>query len=148
MKLARWLFILPAAIAAWYAVFITGMFVYTAVERVACPPADFVSGYCMNERVQLALEITVHVFVALAAIAVVVATVITAPSHKVAVAWAAFVIGSNAAVLFAFAANAYSQGASAIAAGLATTFFLVRRERARTLRPKCDPCHNAAADLH
>lgn len=94
----RWLLLVPAALAAWWATLLVGMLVYDWVEAL-CPPAQVVSGFCTNPRVNAALDALMIVFAGLSAIAVEAAVVRTAPARKAACCWLAFAAGSAVAVL-------------------------------------------------
>jgi hypothetical protein len=122
----RWLLVGPAAIAAWYLVFIVGLFTHGFLDEALCPAGEMESGMCMNRRVRLTLGILVHVFVALSAVAVVSTAVAVAPSHRNRTAWVAFVTGSVVAVAFGIAAWAYTEAVAAAAAGLLTVIAVAR----------------------
>jgi len=120
----RWVLVVPAAIAAWYAVFIIGLFTHDLVENTLCPSDQLESGTCTNETVIAQLHVVVHVFVALSAVAVILAAVFVAPSHKKVVAWIALLCGATVASLFAVAAEAWSEGLVALMAGITVTALL------------------------
>jgi hypothetical protein len=129
--LIRWVLLVPAAIAAWYAVFIAGIVVHQTIERRACPAGELVSGGCANPTVVRLLHVVVYVFVALSAVAVVATATAMAPSARRLVAGAAFVVGAGVAIWFSVTAKAYGEGAGAICAGLATVMVVYALERRR-----------------
>ena len=137
MRTIRWLLVAPFAIAAWYVVFVVGVVTYTAVEEHLCPPDQFVSGACVNDRVMTILQVVVYAFIALSAVAVVIVAVSTAPAHRDIVAWGTFVFGAALAVLVGAEGRAYGEMATAIIAGLVTTVVAVRR--ASNARPSPPP---------
>lgn len=122
----RWVFLVPAAVAAWFGVFVIGLIAYQAIEHAACPAAQMVSGACVDPRVQSMLEIVIYVFVGIAAVAVETTAAVTAPSHKAPVTWVTFVMGSWIAVLFGFFGSAYGQALTAIVAGLVGAVVITR----------------------
>jgi hypothetical protein len=129
--MVRWLLVVPAAIAAWYLVFVVGIFTHGFLEEALCPAGEMESGMCMNRRVRLILAILVHLFVALSAAAVVSTAAAVAPSHRTRMAWIAFVGGSLVAVAFGIAAWAYTEALAAVASGLLTAVTISRYPRAR-----------------
>ena len=82
MKILRWFMVAPGAILAWYLVFIVGVFTFPMVEKALCPPGDMISGMCGNEKVQGQLDLLIHFFVGMSALAVVSAAATIAPSRK------------------------------------------------------------------
>src|SRR5687768_1895463 len=90
----RWLLVVPAAVGAWYFVFVVGIFTHAFLEAALCPAGEMVSGMCMNRRVQFSLQVVIHAFVALSAAAVVSTAAAVAPSHRSKTVWIAFGTGS------------------------------------------------------
>lgn len=127
MRTIRWLLVAPFAIAAWYIVFVVGVVTYTALEEHLCPADQFVSGACVNDRVMTILQVVVYAFIALSAVAVVSAAVVTAPAHRDIVAWGTLAFGAAMAVLVGAGGHAYGEMATAIIAGLVTTVVAARR---------------------
>jgi hypothetical protein len=120
--------VLPAAVAAWYAVFAAGLFAYRWVESF-CPPHELISGMCMNAGVIRAQRATIVLFVALSAVAVVLAAVITAPERKFEIAWITFAAGSALAIFMAVVGESPAEGAAAVVGGLLTALIITRRKR-------------------
>lgn len=129
MRILRWCLVLPATLAAWYAVFIAGMLFHSQLEPLLCPPAEMVSGACGNLGVIRTLRAVIVLFAALSAVAVVLAATVTAPARKLLVAWGTFAIGSEIAILMAIEVQSPLEGAAAVAAGLLTALWLTRRSR-------------------
>ena len=127
--IVRWILVLPAAIAAWYLVFFAGIFVHGIVEHALCPTPEFISETCVNDRVIRILHGVIVLFVALSAVAVMLAVVITAPSEKLLMTWVAFAVGSGVAIFMAVVAKSPAEGAAAVAAGLLTALAIRRRLR-------------------
>lgn len=126
MRTLRWLAIVPGAYIAWYLVFVSGLFIHGIVEAALCPPDEMISGMCANGRVRAALDLLIHLFVGVSAVAVVSAAVAIAPSRKKIVAWLAFSTGSAAALILAMSVDASSNGVVAIVAGLAAACLFER----------------------
>lgn len=127
MRTVRWLLVVPASIAAWYAIFIVGLLIHGLVESAQCPAGEMVSGMCTDAHVQKVLEGLIVVFVGLSGLAVVAAAVATAPSHRAATAWFAFCVGSVVAAYFAAATKMYVSGAAAVLLAFITAFVIARR---------------------
>lgn len=125
----RWLLVVPAAIAAWYVTFIVGAFTYSFIEAHLCPSQDLFSGVCTSQSIRIALDVVMHVFVALSAIAVIAAAVTVAPSRKRKVAWVAFSIGAATALYFAVRTQYYTHFVAALAGGLGALALLNFRSR-------------------
>ncbi len=139
---ARWVLLIPVAIAAWYAVAFVGAMVYRPIEQALCPPGDWISGGCRNEDVALAMEVVMNFFIGLSALVVGVSSVVIAPAWRRRVAWIVFSVGACIAIAFGFALRTdYGMGlveshwdyvASAVGAGLAGVLaidHLLRRNR-------------------
>jgi hypothetical protein len=125
----RWLLVVPAAVAAWYVVFVIGLFTHGFVGEALCPAGEMESGMCMDTRVRLILGILVHFFSALSAAAVVSTAAAVAPSLRSRTAWSAFVAGSLVALGFGLAAWAYTETVAAVATGLLTALTISRYQR-------------------
>lgn len=119
MNAFRWILVVPAAIAAWYAVFVLGLSSYFFVDSHLCPPEDVVSGHCNNASTRALLHVTTHAFVAASTFAVMISTVLVAPRHKKSIAWLSFVVGTLVAAYIAGTTRAWTLFAAAFASGLA-----------------------------
>jgi hypothetical protein len=131
VKILRWILVPAAGLAAWYAALIVGVFTYGRVERIICPPGDFISGTCMNATVGKFMQGWIVLFVAISGMGVVAAATWAAPTHKALVAWLIFAVGASVAVFFAVQASMYFAGAAAILSGAATAVAIARRDRTR-----------------
>lgn len=120
MNALRWILVVPAGIVAWYAVFVLGLLAYALVDSHLCPPEDFISGHCTNASTRRVLDVAMHVFVATSALAVIVSTVLVAPSYKKSVAWLSLLVGTLAAAYIAATTHAWTLFAAALAGGWAT----------------------------
>lgn len=125
MRVLRWLLLVPASVAAWYAVFVGALATHFYVGRHFCPPGELISGSCQNETLALVLEILTHFSVALSAIAVEVTAAIVAPAHKEATVWAAFAAGTLAATWMGVAAQAWSLLLAALLGGVVSAIGIV-----------------------
>jgi hypothetical protein len=132
MRIVRWALVLPAALAAWYAVFLAGLIVHGWVERTFCRPEEMVSGVCGSLRMLRILHGVVVLFVALSAVAVELAAVLTAPEQKLKIAWITFAVGSALAIFMAIEAESPMEGVAAVAAGLLTALAVTRRRWSRS----------------
>jgi hypothetical protein len=137
-QLVRWLLVVPVAIAAWYLVFVAGIFAHGFLEEVLCPPDEMISGMCTNPRVRVVLTVLVHAFAGFSAVAVELAVVGMAPSSREATTWIAFAVGAVVAVAFGFAAQTYGEAATAVIAGVIAAVIITRhlaRSASRALAP-------------
>lgn len=57
----RWLLVVPAAVGAWYFVFVVGIFTHAFLEEALSPAGEMESGMRMNRRVQFSLQVEVTV---------------------------------------------------------------------------------------
>ena len=128
-RLVRWLLVGPAAVAAWYFVFVVGIFTHGFLEEALCPAGEMISGMCTNPRVQVILKVLVHAFVALSAAAVLSTAAAVAPSYRNETAWITFVAGSLVAVAFGIGARAYTEAVAAVASGLLCAMAISRHLR-------------------
>jgi hypothetical protein len=131
VKILRWISVPAACLAAWYATLIVGGYTYGRVERIICPPGDFISGTCMNATVGKFMQGWIVLFVAISGMGVVAAATWAAPTHKTLVAWLVFAVGASVAVFFAVQSTMYFGGAAAILSGAATAVAITRRDRTR-----------------
>jgi hypothetical protein len=146
MSKARWLLLVPAAVAVWYGIFAAGLVTHSLIENKLCPPAELISGFCSNEPVQLCLKVTVHLFVAACALAVVTTTTFLAPRHKRIIAWVTLAIGIAVAAYFGASNREWGLFASATAGGFAGVVInLLRIERASPDNALQATCENPRA---
>lgn len=116
--LLRWLFLIPAIYASWYVVFIAGFFTYRFIEKDLCPKGDLSSGFCHNQVIINILEIAMHTFVALSAVAVLSTAILMAPFYKTQISYVVFLLGSIVAFYIGSQLQLWSLIAAAIVAGL------------------------------
>ena len=125
MKLVRWFSVVPSAILAWYAAFISGLVLVAAIGHL-CPPEEIVSGLCGAWWYPYAERAVILLSVAASAFLVVVCASAMAPTHRVPVAWAAYVCGALVAIYFVSQTAAVGEFISAILAGLFGVFAVAR----------------------
>jgi hypothetical protein len=126
------LLVVPIAIAAWYLVFVVGILTHGFLEEALRPTGELVSGVCANPRVRAFMDVIVHIFVGLSAIAVELAAAVMAPTFKERTTWLAFAVGGAIAVAFG-AAGAYGEAVTALTGGLMAAI-LITRHLARSSR--------------
>lgn len=126
--LVRWLALLPAIFAAWYAVFIAGALLVGALGML-CPPDEDVSGLCLATWYRATADGLILLAAAAWACAVVLAAAWTAPSHKPATATIAYLVGAAVAVTWAIELRAWPELAAALAGGAAVLAWVYRRAR-------------------
>jgi hypothetical protein len=97
-RMIRWLLILPAALAAWYAALFISIALYRGVDAL-CPFGQVVSGRCSAQWFLDASDVFVAIGAALAAALVMIACTLLAPTHRGYVAIATFVVGTFAAIM-------------------------------------------------
>jgi hypothetical protein len=131
MVVLRWLLLIPAAVAAWYAALVLGVLTHQAIDDHLCPPEDVVSGECVNPVILQVLEVTIHVFAAVSAVAVICASVLVAPRHKRAVAWLCLVLGTPIAGYMGAITHEWTLFASAVGGGCFTLAIVLRRLQQR-----------------
>ena len=137
MTILRWIAVPIVAVLALYVIFILGMF---ATMWIPCPPDLVVSGACTAPWHQNTVNSLVVAFAGIAAFFVVRGAAWMAPSHRVAVAWAAYLVGFAFAVFALIdAKNAtsylYATFFAAIASGLLALWLVIRAHRRATLSP-------------
>ena len=93
----RWVLILPAAIAAWYAAVFITIGLYEGVD-VICPLGRIESGRCFAPWFLEASDAFIALGAALAAALVMIACTLLAPTHRRHVAIATFVVGTVVAI--------------------------------------------------
>lgn len=123
----RWILILPAAVASWYAALFLGLAMYRGLESF-CPEDQMVSGHCFAPWFSAATDVLFAFGAALAAVLVMVSCTWVAPTHKRPVAIATFAVGAMVAM---FLGRGSSQGmasmVAAILAGAVTLAILLRK---------------------
>ena len=124
-QLIRWVLILPAAVAAWYAALVIGIGLYASLKKF-CPLDQIVSGGCTAPWYLMAEKAVVAFGAALAAVFVMTTCTFLAPSHKREIAITTFAIGSIVAIYMG-AYLFFAQMVSAVIAGAITLFILIRR---------------------
>lgn len=123
----RWILILPAAVAAWYAALLTGLAMYLGVESF-CPEDQMISGHCAAPWFSTATDALVAFGAALAAVLVMVSCTWMAPAHKRPVAIATFAAGAIVAVVLGGGSSlSLAPRVAAILAGAVTLAILLRR---------------------
>ena len=122
----RWILILPAAIAAWYAALFIGVALYQGAESL-CPASQIESGHCIAPWFRPVSEGLVAFGAALAAVLVMIVCTLLAPTHRRQVAIATFAVGAAVAIYMGLGANSYAAMVSAIVAGAVVLAILLRR---------------------
>jgi hypothetical protein len=122
----RWTLILPAAIAAWYLALFVGIGLYQGAEML-CPASEVVSGHCFTPWFRAASEGLIAFGAALAAIFVMLACTLLAPTHKRQVAIVTFSVGASVAIYMGVGASAYLAMASAVVSGGVVLMILLQR---------------------
>ncbi len=115
-ELARWLAVIPAAIAGWYAAVILGLLALEALAAF-CPEEETISDLCVAPWYRAAEKITFPAAAGLAGTLVVLGAALAAPRWKGRVAWIAFLIGAMAATAFAVALGAWIELGTELAGG-------------------------------
>jgi hypothetical protein len=119
MTVVRWLLVPVSALAAWGASLFLGTVLLDGATRL-CPDAEMVSGLCIAPWWRYAETGVICLSAAVAAALIVVASSLTAPSHRSVVAVVVFVLGCAFAVFLAVAGGTYiALPAAGIAGGLA-----------------------------
>jgi MFS family permease len=121
----RWILILPAAIATWYATLFTGIALYQGVEAL-CPPDQVESGHCFAPWFLTASNALIVFGAALAAVLVMFVSASLAPAHKRQVAIATFALGTLVAISMGWKL-AVAPMLGAIVAGAIVLVILLRR---------------------
>lgn len=88
----RWSGVVPAVVLTWYAAFVLGLLLLSALDSF-CPPELVVSGHCTADWHPAATRAVFVLCAGLAAFSVVVGAAWVAPSHRLLVASTAFGIG-------------------------------------------------------
>ena len=132
LEVIRWLSVIPSAIVGWYIALVVGMAAHSGLND-RCPYGEVVSGMCDSTWFNRAEKIVIPFFVGLSAVLVVLMATLAAPTKKCSVAKVAFAVGLIIAAALAFGIGEWSEFIVACGAGLATSFLVCRRQRARTL---------------
>ena len=125
-QLVRWILILPAAVVAWYAAPAIGILLQTGVDAL-CPSDQVVSGLCGATWYSTVSAALICFGAGLAALFVLVACTLLAPSHKREVAIGAFVIGAVVAGIMGFSAQVFGAFATSVVAGALALVVILRR---------------------
>jgi hypothetical protein len=123
--LLRWAALLPATLMAWYAAFITGLLLLSAVDSL-CPSHQQVSGMCVAPWYPWVSQGVFCFSAAMAAACVVVSAWLVAPGKKSATAWVAFAVGSLVAIGLGWSLRAWLELGASLIGGAFTTRLLVR----------------------
>jgi len=125
----RWILLIPAMIAAWFAVAFAGLLLYGHIEYALCPRDQWISNTCFDPDVDRIMRGVINAFIGLSALAVGGTGVLVAPAYRRCVAWVIFVAGACLSIAFGFvqshdlgdgaATSDWDSVASAIGAGLA-----------------------------
>jgi hypothetical protein len=135
LAVARWILLVPVAVAAWCGVAMAGIPVHGYVEHAFCPANRYWDGLCYGPEAEAPLEILMNVFIGLSALVVVSVATMMAPSHRRQVAWGVFAIGSCVAIAIGIASRLDFDGevvshwdyvASAIGTGLLAVLVIDR----------------------
>jgi hypothetical protein len=131
IEVIRWLLVVPSAIVAWYFALLVGMFVF-GVAVAPCWDSDAPRPqFCDAAWFPLELvERGVFFFgVGLAAALVVVVSALVAPSRRTAVAYTALAVGTIAAGVMGYLAEALAEAAVAVVCGFVAALAVSRFER-------------------
>ena len=127
--LVRWLMVIPAAFAGWWATFLVGLGLL-ALGDSQCAPDQRISDACVASWFESYERVVFITCAAIAAALVVLLPALTAPSHRRRVAWAAFIWGGGTAVWLGVKSGAHLELLAALVAGLAAAL-IVHRYRIR-----------------
>ena len=122
----RWLLLVPAAVAAWLLAVLLATVLLGGLRRL-CPDRQVVSGMCVAPWFGPASDAVVALGAALAAIFVLRAVTVTAPSHKKFVAVVAYLAGALIAAWLGIESGQYLALFATLLAGALTLVFLLRR---------------------
>ena len=143
LKVARWLLILPATVASWYATFVLGYLLYMGLDAL-CPSSEMVSGLCLAPWHRIAFEALVCFCAGFAASLILISSALLAPSHKRGMSIATFAMGSIVAVIMGISSHAYGAMAGAVIVG-ALTLALILQRLASLALPEEVPVTSSAA---
>lgn len=125
-KILRWLALIPACIAAWYVALFLGLVLRSFLFSL-CPP-DLVSYgiFCDAAWFQPAETTLIAICAGISAALVVFTAVVTAPTHRVTVAWIALASGILVATVMGIRTELYAALASAVVAGFFSVATVLR----------------------
>jgi hypothetical protein len=126
MQKVRWALILPGAIAAWYLAFLIGIALHEGLNML-CPPELVVSGICEASWYPGAERGLVAFGAGLAAVLVMIACTLIAPTNKRGAAIGTFATGSIVAIALGWTELLVPMVA-AITAGALVLVFLLRKD--------------------
>ena len=146
--LLRWIAVVPAGLLGWYIGFLAGVALLSAAINL-CPAESMVSGACIAPWFRYAEVLIFCVSVALAAFLVVALPALMAPRSRLAVAWAAFLVGLIVAVYLVVYTGTLLEFVSAVVAGLLSVMSVVKLERKRgSWKPRSDHSLNERDASH
>lgn len=120
IRVLRWAWVALVGVVVWHLVLILG-FAALGVLDDLCPPDQVVSGMCMAEWYDPAVDVLMIVFAGLSAVAVVLVPPLVSPLHRWPTALVMYGLGATFAVVFAAAApKMWAPAASALIAGAAS----------------------------
>jgi hypothetical protein len=125
-NMLRWILIPPAAVAAWYLAFVIGIALEVGLNAL-CPADQVVSGWCIAPWYRGASNALLWFGAGLAALLVLFACTLLAPTHKRHVAIVTFVVGAAVAARMGFGIRAYGALVAATVAGALGLWLLLRR---------------------
>jgi hypothetical protein len=124
-RVIRWILILPAAVAAWYAALFISIALYRGLDAL-CPFGQIVSGRCSAPWFLDGSDLFIALGAALAAVLVMIACTLLAPTHKRHVAIATFAVGTVAAVMMGWNILAAATMTAIIAGAIVLVILLWR----------------------
>src|SRR5262249_23392653 len=116
MTWVRWIAVIPAAVAAWYAALFLGLLLLPPIGSF-CPKDDIVSGMCVAWWYPYAERTVIVSCVGLSALFVVLVAAAVAPAYRTRVAWVAYCAGFLVAVNFAWQTGAVAEFVAAVLPG-------------------------------
>lgn len=133
MNTVRWLSIAPCAVLAWYATLFAGLAMLFGIQAL-CPYNDSTSGSCGASWYAYAEWLVMKASVAASAFVVVMTAAVVAPTHRLPVAWLAYVAGAAVATYFVTQTSALGEYIAALLAGLLAVY-VVATKVGRLSRP-------------
>jgi hypothetical protein len=125
-RFVRWLLIVPAAVATWYAALVLGMSLHLGLDAL-CPADQVVSGRCVAPWYQAASAVVSCIGAGLAALLILLSCTLLAPTHRRLVAIATFIAGAVVASFMGFSAGAFGPMVTAIVTGAVVLWVLLRQ---------------------
>lgn len=132
IEVLRWASVVPAAMIGWYIALFTGIAVHSELNNF-CPYGEVVSGMCSSAWFSRAEKVVIPLFVGLSALLVILMATLAAPARKCGIAKVAFAIGLIVAMILAVNLGMWAEFVAAFGSGLVASFWVCRRQRARTL---------------